>query len=484
VACAVAPQVRRNNLRVEIESLPAARSGSQWWKSTELTARHYATRLIEKGISYWLTVALIIAICSVSSDYVYGYLGLAELRSSLFQWLLDHGPRPPEPKYVKIVLVGDQEYWEGEPAGRRPIKRTYLRNIVDHLVDDKAYVIALDFDLRTPNPASTDIPKDYEDETFQLVQTIVTYAAKGIKFVLATPIFYDGKTYWQDSDPYQAYGLCKPGNASIPREHQISADLARMIRETRDKTITCGYIYLPDDPLVIPSRIQLGDETELDSFALAVAKAGWSDLDSVRNFARKIRYGNFISEKKLSAPEAPVLFSATAVLGRGKKEDVDLVKSTLAGRSTAVIVGGQWYTLAIGRGELIDQHYSPVGALSGAVMWANYVEAILDSRLYLFFSPEALHALEIAFCVIAATIFALSESALRQIGWLVLLSVVLLVIQWAALHGFAIFFDAYVPLLGLALHAVSDQLWAHWSTKRDSNERQIPELARDTDLAE
>ena len=80
----------------------------------------------------------------------------------VFQWLLDHGPRPPEPKYVKIVLVEDDEYWEGSPAGRRPIKRSYLKDLVDHLVAAKAYVIALDFDLRTPNPASTEIPKDYE----------------------------------------------------------------------------------------------------------------------------------------------------------------------------------------------------------------------------------------------------------------------------------------------------------------------------------
>jgi len=92
-------------------------------------------------------------------------------------------------------------------------------------------------------------------------------APKDIKFVLATPIFYDGKSYWQDADPYQAYGLCKRNSDQIPKEDQISAELAQAIRDRRNKTITCGYIYLPDDPVV--SRQQLGDNSALDSFALA-----------------------------------------------------------------------------------------------------------------------------------------------------------------------------------------------------------------------
>lgn len=428
------------------------------WQKIQASTREYATRLWEKGLRYWATVVLLIAVCTAGSGYVYEKLGLNNFRANLFQWLLDHGPRPPAPKYVKVVLVGDHEYWEGEPAGRRPLKRTYLKSLIERLVADKAYVIALDFDLRTPNPTSTAIPREYEDETLQLITEIVADAAKGTKFVLATPIFYDGKAYRHDTDPYQAYGLCRPSSASIPKESEITPDLARAIREQRNKTIMCGYIYLPDNPLVVPSAITLDDNTTLDSFALAVAKAGWPEFDSVRELGSDIRYGNFIPEQKVENSDANVLFTAGSLLGHGPASEVQAVKSALEARPAAVIVGGRWSTYAVNRGPVVDMHATPVGYIPGAVLWANYTEAILDSRLYLFVPPGLLQALEVAFSVIAAIIFALSKTAPGKVLLLGVLSIVLLVIQWNALHGFAIFFDAYVPLLGIALHSLAERL--------------------------
>jgi CHASE2 domain len=241
-------------------------------------------RLRRKGLRYWLVVLVIIMVATWGSDYVYGYFHLQDFRSALFQWLLDHGQRPPEPKYVKVVLIGDDEFWERDPAGRRPIKRTYLKDLINRLVAAKAFVIALDFDLRNPNPASTTVPKDYEDESLQLIEAIVSAASKGTKFVLATPIRRVGTIYYQDADPYQAYGLCRPSDSTIPKEDnkEISPDLAQAIKDNRNKTIVCGYIYVPPDPLVIPSAIELVDKRKLDSFGLAVARVGWP---STRVFA-------------------------------------------------------------------------------------------------------------------------------------------------------------------------------------------------------
>jgi CHASE2 domain len=431
----------------------------------------YCTRLSQKGLRYWLSVAIIIAACALGSGYVYEHLNLEGRRSELFQWLLEHGPHPPEPKDVKIVLVEDDEYWQADPAGRQPIKRTYLKNLVTHLVDAKAHVIALDFDLRTPTPDSPVIPAEYEQETLELVEAIVGSASRGTKVVLATPIFYDGGSYRRDADPYQAYGLCKPNDTRIPKENKISHELAQAIRANRDKNITCGYIYLPDDPLVIPSSIELNDKTELDSFALAVAKAGWSDLTSVRNLGSNIRYANFISESKLRNPKAPILFSASAVLEKGKKEDIDAVKTAFGGRPIAVIVGGNWSTYAVGRGRPVDEHQTPVGPIPGAMLQANFVEAILDNRIFLFVSEGVLRSMEVFFSAIAAIVFALSQTTLRQIISFVLLCSALLIIQWAALHGFALFFDAYVPLLGVALHSLSERLIGIHAAK---NEKGIP----------
>jgi hypothetical protein len=320
-------------------------------------------------------------------------------------------------------------------------------------------VIALDFDLRSPNPASSDIPREYEDETLKLIEAITDAANRGTKIVLATPIYYDGRGYRQDADPYQAYGLCRQDSVAIPKENLIKPALAKGIRANR-KNITCGYIYLPDDPLVIPSRLQLADKSELDSFALAVAKAGWPDMKSVRELGSSIRYANFISEHKLRDPKAPILFSAYALLGHGTREEENAVKAAIGARPTAVLVGANWSTYAAGRGPRVDLHHTPVGPIVGAMLHANFVEAILDTRLFLFVSERMLHALEIAFGIVVAIVLALSQTTLTKIVNFFLLCGALLLIQWSALHGFAIFFDAYVPLLGLALHSLSERLVA------------------------
>lgn len=424
-----------------------------WWSSCG-----YCATLSQKGFRYWAVVVLIIVACTAGSGWVYDLLHLEGQRSALFQWLLDHGPRPPEPKYVKIVLIEDDEYWRGEPAGRAPIKRNYLKKLVDRLVNLKAYLIALDFDLRTSEPDSFEIGADYEQETLELIETIAASASRGTKFVLATPISDDGRSYRQDADPYQAYGLCTRGGGGFPKESQISPELVQAIKANRDKNITCGYIYLPDDSLVIPSSIQLNDNTELDSFALAVAKAGWPDLESVRNLGSNVRYANFISESKLRNPDSPKLFSASAVLGKGGSAKVEAVQAALVARPVAVIVGGSWSTYAFGRGPLVDEHQTPVGAIPGTILQANFVEAILDTRIYLFVPEWVLRWMEVLFSAVAAVVLALSPTVLRQIKNFALLCVGLLIIQWAALHGFALFFDAYVPLLGLVLHSLSERL--------------------------
>jgi hypothetical protein len=429
-------------------------------------------RLREHGLRYWIWVAVIILVSATGSGYVYEYLDLIDARSRLFQLLLDLGPRPPEPKYVKTVLIEDDEYWLGDPAGRRPIKRDYLGRLVGNLVDAGAYVIALDFDLRTPDPTSTQIPKDYEKETRDLIESIVMAAAKGRRIVLATPIIYDRKgQYWRDADPYQAYGLCKTDSERVLSAEQIGPVLVQAIKDNR-KNITCGYIHLPDDPLVIPSRLKLADNAELDSFALAIAKAGWPDMASVQGFGSNIRYGNFISEAKLRDPKVAALLSAAAVMGKGKKEDVDAVKAALSIRPTAVIVGANWSTYAINRGPAADLHQTPVGPIVGALLHANFVEAILDSRIYGFVSERMLHATEIAFSIIAAVALALAATLGGKILYFLACCLFLLIIQWIALHGFAVFFDASVPLLGLGLHSILERLFGvHQESGRHISEK-------------
>src|SRR6266481_706019 len=122
-------------------------------------------RLRDKAPSYWIIAAIVLIVAKAASPYVYDYLDLTNARSQFFQALLDWGPRPAEPRLIKIVRIEDDDYWEGVLAGRRPIKRDYLANLVNKLVSVNVYVIALDFDVRLPKPDSTEIPEDYRSET-------------------------------------------------------------------------------------------------------------------------------------------------------------------------------------------------------------------------------------------------------------------------------------------------------------------------------
>ena len=138
-------------------------------------------RLRDKTVGYWIIAIIVLIVAEASSPYLYDYLSLTNVRSLFFQMLLDWGPRPAEPRQIEIVRIEDDEYWEGELAGRRPIKRDYLANLVSRLVSLNAHVIALDFDVRLPKPDSAEIPQDYRSETLLFANAIKAAARQGKK---------------------------------------------------------------------------------------------------------------------------------------------------------------------------------------------------------------------------------------------------------------------------------------------------------------
>ncbi|MEX3788831.1 hypothetical protein [Paraburkholderia sp. BR14374] len=45
-----------------------------------------------------------------------------------------------------------------------------------------------------------------------------------------------------------------------------------------------------------------------------------------------------------------------------------------------VMMGRGWHVLAVNRGALVDQHFSPVGDISAIYLHANHVTSILGCR--------------------------------------------------------------------------------------------------------
>src|SRR3981189_344117 len=95
-------------------------------RQSKKLGRRLLVPLTAKGPRCWITALIILVLATTGSSYVYEELNLTSARSYFFQRLLEWGPRPAVPKFVSILLVEDDEYWKGELAGRRPIKREYL----------------------------------------------------------------------------------------------------------------------------------------------------------------------------------------------------------------------------------------------------------------------------------------------------------------------------------------------------------------------
>ncbi len=409
----------------------------------------WLNRLREKGLRYWVSAVIVLIVSTAGAGYVYDYLHLTPARAWLFEQLLALSPRPLEPRFVKLVLVEDEEYWKGYPEGRRPIKRDYLAQLVDKLASANAQVIALDFDTRLPDPTSMEIPKDYQGETDELIRAILRAANAGKKVVLAKTIWWQEDTGYQpDPDIYQPYGICtgidKEGRWENPGTPRFPAS-----PQSREN-ISCGYIALPYDVLVVPGQLRLASGSYLDSFALAVARAKLPEIVSeiVSRFGANLSYANHISEAQLE--KYHVEYSARELFsGTSWKEEV---------ASRAVIVGARWSTLAYRRGGSVDMHPTPVGSVVGAVIHGNFVEALLDQRVVPGTPDWLPHASEAAFGALAAVVFASFSSFWAKVAGVAALSLVLVLAQWSALQGLGLFFDAFIPLFGLWLHSVYERL--------------------------
>jgi CHASE2 domain-containing sensor protein len=381
-------------------------------------------KLRSQGARYWIAAILVLIVAKEISPYVYDYLGLTTLRSQFFQGLLDWGPRPAEPRAIKIVRIEDDEYWEGPLAGRRPIKRDYLANLVNKLVSLNVHIIALDFDVRLPKPFSLEIPEDYRPETRVLVEAIKDAARRGKKVILATPVsLVSDNLYRRDTDIYQVYGLC-PSDSFIGPPDPATAN------------VDCGFIALPDDPLRIPPPISMATGGQMDPFSLAVARAAEPELVArLIKTKKNLGYLDFITHDMFQTADR--IFSARALrLGLIDPRVLD---------SKVVIVGGAWSRDAAGRGLSVDTHPTAVGDMVGVELHANFAEAFLDRRVFDPVSHYVLDVSEIVFGIFAAIVFALiPHRPGKALGLLGLLAV-MFGISALALRLFGVFFRRLRP---------------------------------------
>jgi CHASE2 domain-containing sensor protein len=393
-----------------------------------------------RGWRHWARVGVFIGIGLYVSHWLNGGKTLIQLRYDLHQIMtVWANPRPPAVQHTAVVLVEDDEYWRGELAGRRPIRRDYLARLLEKIADVHPAVIGLDFDLSAPDPASVEIPPGYVGETDTLMKAIDRVQTDR-PVVLPRTVWTDSEgRYILDKDIHDRSGLCweKPTPS-------------RAWDEPRIGRVHCGYIALPFDVRLLPPPLVLANGLRLDSFARAAARAyrpNGRDPDEPMT----LNYGSFIPADAFRAGQ--VRLSSREVMDDPAK------RARLAHR--IVLIGGNWSTLAHGRGPKVDGHASPAGVIPGVFVHANYVEAILDGRAYPRIPEWVAVAVEALIAFMAALVFDLAMRPWRKAATVLGLLVAFLIFSYVVFQNFGRFVDIAIPVILVLGHAVFEQVW-HW----------------------
>lgn len=381
--------------------------------------------LRDRSALYWFTAAASILIGMIIADILDENQTWLKTRYWIYQRLANCSPQQPDPDRTALVLIGDNEYWKGPLARRIPIRRDYLAQIVRKLDSCDPSVIALDFDLRSPMPDGTKIDNsEYEDETKLFISAILD-ASKHRAVILPATLGVNAKGYFFAESA--VYGTLPLVDGRLQR----------------------GYIQFVDDIRKIPLAQRVEGGEKLDSFAEAVVRAARKsrrvkELDKSNGLA----FGSFMEAERFTTIPAGDLISPK------NDQACELIRHNIA------IVGAAWHQFTFHTGALIDLHPTPVGLLSGVFVHANYVEALLGSRIRTPVRKALAELLDFTFAVILALLLAVrTERLVIKTALILALCVGVMLASYFAWQNLGLFFEAFFPTVFLLAHALGDYLY-------------------------
>jgi CHASE2 domain-containing sensor protein len=179
-----------------------------------------------------------------------------------------------------------------------------------------------------------------------------------------------------------------------------------------------------------------------------------------------LRYGSYIPQEQW---EREGLVSSAAEI---RSADSHERRRRLAHK--IVIVGGGWHSRAIGRGPLIDSFPTPAGKLAGAMVHANYIEALLDGRVYRQLSAPLAIGVEVSTIVVASVTFAMDIAPVLKSVLVAAFGLILLAFNYVALQNLGQFFDGFVPIVLVFGHSIVDQVlgWRRDALQHRASRRQ------------
>jgi len=377
----------------------------------------YLKHLRDKGRWHW-TLSICLIIVGVVVEHVLdSHLVWERARYAAYHVLQAKEIHPIRPKRTTLVVIGDDEYWNGELARRVPIKRDYLARVVSALDKGEPCEIILDFDFESPAPQSGayEAPA-YSAETKILADTIIDVSSRR-KIVLPRTI-----------EPQGALNVREP--AVLDNYNFDSARIGQ------------GYINLPEDMREIPLTAPLKGGGKLDSLATAAVRLidpqAVVEAEGMRGDS--LPFGTFIEPEKFKT------LTTTEVLNA----DPRTLKSKI--ECSLVIVGGVWHKDAYGRGKQADAILTPAGNIAGVFAHANFIEALLDSRT---FRPLAMWQrifLGVGLSLLLAVTMASPWRSWVRVTLVLTISALPVMISYFFRQNLGVFFDFFLPSVMVLVH--------------------------------
>lgn len=386
----------------------------------------FSRRIRSKGVFFWVQVFILIPVGMYVGSWVERRQVGMEYRYQVYQVMEWFRPHTPTIQRTAVVLVGDEDYWRGELERRVPIKRGYLARLIRAL-DEKTdpTVIAIDFDLRSPTPDGSIVEHDtYKKETQDFLLAVKDVSKNRPVVLPETVEQIGGGFYTPASDVHDGFDF---GEGKVAR----------------------GYIQLPYDYRVIPLGLKMKSGEETDSFAEAIVRFDNPAVLHPATQGEGFPYGSYLPVESFKANH---LVDARDVLNG---DPAVLAKL----HHKVVIIGAGWSRTAYQSGGFADSHLTPVGQIPGVFMHANYVEALIDHRVYGHWGDRILEVLEFVFVLLVAAIFAVAHKTwTKTVALLCLCLVVLPGLSYLSWINLGRFFDCFVPMILILAHAALEQV--------------------------
>ncbi len=409
---------------------------SERFVKIEAVLKKVTQPIVRKGWQHWARFVLLLLIGVYLGHELSESNRFTDWRYLLYQKQMRIQRRGPiYPRYTALVLLGDDDFWGDEYQSRAPIKRDKLAILLDRLNQAGVNTVAFDVAFDSPRPEKPEYEyPDYQAEDEVFFASVKRMCDAGRHVVLATDYI---------------------GNYLDSAETRFEPPLIYTSHLASMPCVVRGHVEFPTDLRKIPGMIQLRDGSYLDSFSLAMTKINdpiaYESL--VKDEDKGYRFAQFLTPEDFSTRNGrQFVFSGVEI----EQMNINQLRQALADK--IVIVGGHWHDIAYNLGDYVDMHDSPGGSETGAMLHANFVEAMRDPTST--FTPISDSTAEVIEWAIALGLALLGAMEIH-VGWkwtAFIFSCLFSILLTYVLQNLGLFLDFIIPFLMIVIHTFIEEI--------------------------